>query len=85
MQTYLNSDGLRTPRTVLLPPMSTQQLLAFGFAACVTAEGHEGGAAAAFPEFLKFVRDGRPDADEDAVSEMYFAALQHLCKDVPLE
>jgi hypothetical protein len=85
MQTYLDSDGLQKARAVLLPPMSTQQLLAFGFAACVTAEGKDGGAAKAFPDFLKFVRDGRPDADEAAVSEMYFAALQHLCRDVPLE
>lgn len=85
MQTYLDSDDLQTTRAALLPPLSTQQLLAFGFAACVTAEGHAGGAAGAFPDFLKFVRDGRPDADEKAVSDMYFAALQFLCRDVPLE
>lgn len=85
MQAYLDSDRLKLAREVLLPPLSTQQLLAFGLAACVTAETHTDGAAAAIPDFIAFVRDGRPDADEEAVEDMFLAALQHLCQDVPLE
>lgn len=85
MQTYLDSEELTTTREALLPPLSTQQLLAFGFTACVMAEDSPGKVAEASFAFLEFVREGRPDADEDAVTEMYFAALQYLCEDVPLE
>jgi hypothetical protein len=87
MGDYLAADPVIAARQVLLPPLSDGQVLTYALIACGGTEvGTDQGTDSlqVLVEFEDYILASRPGSDVEAIDDLYYEAIRHLCPDVEL-